>query len=327
MQKDVTDKLQLAAESGETQIAARAGPWKVLIVDDEDEVHVVSRLALDGFEFANRKLQLISAYSGAEARKILSAESEIALVLLDVVMENESAGLDLVRFIRDELKNKFMRIVLRTGQPMRAPEHKVITEYDINDYKEKTELTRQKLFTSVHTSLSSYRDLVALDRNRRGLIKVVEASSRISELRSMEHFAKGVLEQLTALLYLDQDALIIAASGLAADRRNDAFEVIAGIGKFEELVGHFLKPGQGDELVLKRIAEALSRKKSCYSTDYYAGYYKTASGLEHILYVSANMPISMPDMSLIEMFSRNVAIAHETAMMMSRDAREPKSAS
>ncbi len=316
-----SDPLVLARESelmqsGMTGQAKHGKPWKVLVVDDEDEIHVVTRLALQDFEFASRSLQLISAYSRAEAEAVLEENPDIALILLDVVMETEHSGLDLARFIREELKNRFVRIVLRTGQPGQAPEHKVITGYDINDYKEKTELTRQKLFTTVYTSLSSYRDLVALDGNRRGLVKVIEASAKIFELRAMETFAEGVLEQLTSLLYLDQDAMVIMSSGLAADKENEDFMIVAAIGRFREFVGRSLRTAAHKE-VLDRINEGLKRKGSRFGEDYYVGYYQTESGVEHVLYVSANSPITVPDRNLIELFAHNVAIAHENARLFS----------
>jgi response regulator RpfG family c-di-GMP phosphodiesterase len=315
-----TDELQLAHEHAPVATVAPGHEryWKVLIVDDEEEVHVVTRLALGEFEFANRRLQLISAYTGAEAKKIMAENRDIALILLDVVMETDQSGLDVARYIREKLGNHFVRIVLRTGQPGQAPEHKVITDYDINDYKEKTELTRQKLFTTVYTSLSSYRDLVALDGNRRGLVKVIESSARIFELRSIEYFAEGVLEQLTALLYLDQDAMVIMTSGLAADRSNGSFSVVAATGRFQQHVGEDIRESVHPE-VMSRLLEGLKRRGSYFGDDYYVGYYQTDSGVEHILYVSANAPISVPDRNLIEMFARNVAIAHENVRLMSRD--------
>jgi response regulator RpfG family c-di-GMP phosphodiesterase len=315
---NVADPLLLAkeAEHSPVNMTGRVQPWKILIVDDEAEVHVVTRLALQDFEFASRGLQLISTYSGAEARTALKENPDLALVLLDVVMETDHSGLDLARYIREELKNRFVRIVLRTGQPGQAPEHKVITGYDINDYKEKTELTRQKLFTTVYTSLSSYRDLIALDGNRRGLVKVIEASAKIFELRSMEYFAEGVLEQLTALLYLDQDALVIVSSGLAADKNNGNFNIVAATGRFREFVGRDLR-SSAQEQVIQRIENGLRRKGSCFGDDYYVGYYQTESGIEHILYVSANSPLTVPDRNLVEMFAHNVAIAHENARLLS----------
>lgn len=318
--KAAADGLLLAQEPGDRQKTAtlRQGrPWKLLIVDDEKEVHDVTRLALSDFEFANCPLELLHAFSGKEALEIMSKNPDIALVLLDVVMETEHAGLDVVRSIREEMKNRFVRIILRTGQPGQAPEHKVITSFDINDYKEKTELTRQKLFTTVYTSLSSYRDLLALDGNRRGLVKVIEASAKIFELRSLEYFAEGVLEQLTALLYLDQDAMVIMSSGLAADRDNGDFNVVAATGQYQHYVGKDLRKDL-DHSVLERVNHSMQSKGSTFGTNYYVGYYKTDSGVEHILYVSANSAISVPDCNLIELFTRNVAIAHENARLLDR---------
>lgn len=110
-------------------------PWCVLLVDDDEQMHQITRLALTGFKFQNRPLELISVLSGLEARKVMAERSDIALALVDVVMETEHAGLDLVRYIREELQNRQVRLVLRTGQAGQAPEDRVIKEYEIDDYK------------------------------------------------------------------------------------------------------------------------------------------------------------------------------------------------
>lgn len=136
-------------------------PWKVLIVDDDEEIHFITKLALKDFVFDGRKLEFISAFSGEEAKKIIKEHKDIALVLLDVVMEDDNAGLKVVKYIRDVEKNQIIRIILRTGQPGQAPESKVIIEYDINDYKTKTELTAQKLVSIIVTALRSYRDIIS----------------------------------------------------------------------------------------------------------------------------------------------------------------------
>ena len=134
----------LIEEDEEVQPAGGAGApdqrqWRVLIVDDDVDVHAVTRLALRNVSFKGRELELFSAYSGREAFEILRDTPDIALVLLDVVMETDDAGLILARRIREELHNAIVRVVLRTGQPGQAPEQRVIIEYDINDYKAKTE--------------------------------------------------------------------------------------------------------------------------------------------------------------------------------------------
>ncbi|MEA3523667.1 MAG: HD domain-containing protein [Campylobacterota bacterium] len=145
--------------------------WKVLIVDDEKDIHAVTELSLGNFEFDGQKLHFISAYSAKEAEGVLQKHNDIALVLLDVVMESDYAGLELVKYIRNTLNNSLIRIVLRTGQPGSAPEEEVIKSYDINDYKDKTELTSIKLKSTVHNAIKSYRDMVALDENASTLLK------------------------------------------------------------------------------------------------------------------------------------------------------------
>jgi CheY-like chemotaxis protein len=148
---------------------------KVLIVDDEEEVHVVTKLVLNNFIFEGKRIELLSVYSANEAKIILEKYEDIALILLDVVMERADAGLQLVKYIREVMKNNLVRIVLRTGQPGEAPEAQIIVEYDINDYKEKTELTAQKLLTTLISALRSHRDLLTIDMNKRGLEKNIQS--------------------------------------------------------------------------------------------------------------------------------------------------------
>lgn len=284
-------------------------PWRILIADDEKEVHGVTSLALSGFRYRDRGLEFLHAYSGQEAQTMLQANPDIALVLLDVVMESDHAGLDVVQFVRNTLHNPFTRIVLRTGQPGQAPELDVITRYDINDYKYKTELTRERLFTTVYTSLSTYRDLMALDQNRRGLSKVIDASAEIFELHSLEQFAQGVLEQLTALLFLERDAVVVRISGIAAHGPGPALQIVAGTGAYEPLVGADAMTTLPQD-IQDRIAMA---RKDCiplYGSDYFVGCHSEEGDGQLVFYLGANRVLSKPDGQLIEKFCRNVAIAH-----------------
>jgi len=152
--------------------------WKVLIVDDEIEIHKITKLALQDFTFENKFINFISAYSGKESKEIIKDNQDIALILLDVVMETEEAGLEVVKYIRDILGNQIVRIILRTGQPGQVPEDVVIVSYDINDYKTKTELTNKKLFTTVVTALRSFRTLNQIESSKSELEKIAAASAR-----------------------------------------------------------------------------------------------------------------------------------------------------
>lgn len=153
--------------------------WKILIVDDDEQIHLMTSLVLKDTVFQEQPIELISAYSADEAKSILQRDQDIALILMDVVMETEQAGLELVKYIRNELKNLKVRIILRTGQPGSAPEKKIIIEYDINDYKEKTELTFQKLFTTVISSLRTYDYISQLEFQRGNLQRLIELNSTL----------------------------------------------------------------------------------------------------------------------------------------------------
>ncbi|MDP3856612.1 MAG: DUF3369 domain-containing protein [Stagnimonas sp.] len=303
----MSDELSFAAESTLPSRAQRAR-WKLLIVDDEVEVHQVTELALADFRFAGRGLEFLHAYSAAEARRILGETPDIAVVLLDVVMESEHAGLEVVEYIRNVLGNRFLRLVLRTGQPGQAPELEMITNYDINDYKYKTELTRERLFSTVYTSLSVYRDLMALEASRKGLEKVIEASAHIFELHSVEAFTQGVLEQLTALLFLDRDAVIAHADGLAAADDHERYTIVAATGSFSGLVGARACASL-PTTVVERIRAALSSSEDLFGEDYYVGVQSIPRPL--VFYVTADVPISLTDRRAISLFHRNVALAHQ----------------
>ncbi len=132
--------------------------WCVLMVDDDAEVHTVTRLALRGYEFQGRSLEFISAFSGKEGQQIFEDRKDIALALVDVVMERDQAGLELVDYVRHTLDNHRTRMVVRTGQPGLVSRQTGIDGYEIDDYREKTELTIQKLRALLDSQLGAYRE-------------------------------------------------------------------------------------------------------------------------------------------------------------------------
>jgi signal transduction histidine kinase/AraC-like DNA-binding protein len=156
--------------------------WKVMVVDDEEDIHSVTRIALKSFSYRDRGIEFIHSHSAEESKPLLRANPDIALILLDVVMETNTAGLDLVKFIRDDVHLKYTQIILRTGHPGYAPEREVIVSYEINDYKTKTELTAFKLFTLVLASLRAYDSVTELERMRLGLEdKIKERTAELEQ--------------------------------------------------------------------------------------------------------------------------------------------------
>ncbi len=200
--------LKLKPASPPTSATPQLRDWRILVVDDDAEVHAVTRLILGKMHYKGRGIELLSAHSGIEARQVMTSQSDIAVVLLDVVMETDDAGLRLVSVIREELGNTATRIILRTGQPGQAPEEQVIVDYDINDYKAKSELTAQKLFTTVVAALRSYETIVALEKTRKGLEKILDSTSALFQVHSLQQFATGVLTQLSAFLGCQPNGII-----------------------------------------------------------------------------------------------------------------------
>ncbi len=300
----MADSLQFAAPT-----TRALPPWKVLIVDDEPEVHNVTRLVLGNFRFDDRRLQFLSAYSAAEARELLKTHQDVAVVLLDVVMESEQAGLQLVRSIREELGNPFVRIVLRTGQPGQAPEQEVIATYDINDYKEKTELTAPKLATTMYTALRAYRDMRTIESHRQGLEQVIRASAQVFAHQNSQEFASAVLGQLAELVGMERGALYCTV-----DHPNGAlpehFQVAAATGDFARFTDRNADERLPPALV-QSLREAYLGKQHHFAPDHYVLHFIDSQHTESLLFVGEAWNLSPLEYKLVELFCTNVSIAFE----------------
>jgi len=177
-------------------------PWRVLIVDDDVDVHVVTKFSLSNVCFQGRRLSFLHAYSGEEALTTLRTTPDIALVLLDVIMETSDAGLNVARHIRETLHNNLVRIVLRTGQPGQALEHSIILDYDINDFWCKTDLTTRKLFTTVISSLRAYSGLEQAHRQAQALQQELDEAKALL----------AAVDQHAAIVTLDERGKIVTVN-------------------------------------------------------------------------------------------------------------------
>ncbi|MBE0483066.1 MAG: response regulator [Bacterioplanes sp.] len=189
-------------------------PITLLVVDDDESVLQVTRLILSRYRFANKSLRILQANSAHQARQLLSEYPDIAVVLLDVVMETDDAGLQLVSHIRQYLGNHRVRIVLRTGQAGFAPEHEVVQNYDINDYLSKSEATSQRLQLSLTTAIRSYRDIVAAEQLAKQLVKADQAS--IAKTRFLTHMSHEIRTPLNGLV---GTIGLLAQSSLSAEQQ------------------------------------------------------------------------------------------------------------
>ncbi len=189
---------------------ATSDKYTILVVDDEPDMHALSRLSLKKLKYKDKGVELAFAFTGAEAVAFMKAHPETAVILLDVVMETSTAGLDACQSIRSEIGNEFVRILLRTGQPGAAPEKKVIESYDIDGYLAKAELTTNRLYTAVRSALKTYSELLELQQHREILNFVHESVIALQNSDSLE----GSLQQIL------ETAVVIAPTPLAVLKLN-----------------------------------------------------------------------------------------------------------
>lgn len=305
------DKLIFADEvSKESEIEDKREPWKILIADDEEEVHTITRMVMEDFVFDNGSVELLHAYTGRETKKILSEIPDVAIILLDVVMETDDAGLEVVRYIREELANKFIRIILRTGQPGKAPEREIISGFDINDYKEKTELTAQKLFTTITSSLRAYKDLRIIEKNRKGLEIIINSTGQLFANQRLKTFTEGVLIQLSSILQMTEDTLFLQAFGFVASDIKDNFKIIAATGKYNKFVNSNVSDTLSNK-IQHYLNQAIQKERSLFIDDVFVGFFKTKNNFRNLMFLEGCGNLTDMDKDLIRVFSVNVGVAFD----------------
>jgi signal transduction histidine kinase/CheY-like chemotaxis protein len=301
-----TEFIVLVDDGPDRRPAQPAPRWKVAVIDDDPAVHSGTRFALQDYQLNGRKLELLFAKSAKEGRELLKAHRDIAVILLDVVMETDSSGLELIEYIRKDLNNEVARIILRTGQPGQAPERRVIVDYDINDYKAKTELTADKLFTAITAALRSYEQLKRLTETRRGLGIIVEAASQMFESGSLQKFSEGVLTQLSSLIDADCAGMLV----LREESDNTEFRVLAGSGSYRDFTTPEGRTGIGRDLGAL-IEQTFTDRKHAFLDGRTLLYLRTASGREIVVLIDAQKHLSETDRALVEVFCGRLAVAFD----------------
>lgn len=287
--------------------------WRVLIVDDDEDVHQATRFALSSTPILGRPLHFLHAYSAAEAKDLLSVERDIAVMLLDVVMEREDAGLQLVQVVRGELGIRDTRIILRTGQPGYAPEIEAIRDYDINDYKTKSDLSRNRLYTALTAAIRSYEQIHALNLSRRGLDQIVRGSGELMARHTLHEFAAGIIEQIAELLGVAQDGLVVERSvseSLAAGR------IAAASGRYADCADTTLAslaPPLGSYL-----AAVMRERQSAFADHEITLFIGGESGRDMVVHIPLAKPLSDIEKRLLDVFCANIAISLDNVILFGR---------
>ncbi len=313
-QEDEDDAIQII-NAPQNNIASLENVWHILIVDDEPEIHEVTSLVLNNSVILGRKLILHSAYSAQQAKELLQSNIEFCMSFIDVVMESEHAGLDLITWIREDLKNTTIRLVLRTGQAGNAPEEKVISQYDIHDYKTKTELTQRKLTTCVYSSIRSYRDITTISKSLEAFKKLIASSTSILKVDNISEFASAALSNLLSLMALDSSSVYIVRH--ETDFLNNMAETyLACSGKFGE------RPANINNIsatIKEKINNTFIHKSNELTKQSFISYYKTSQDACAVLYIEFDSPPKGFQKDLAEIFSTNVALVFENLVRHQQD--------
>ncbi|MGF6274961.1 diguanylate cyclase (GGDEF)-like protein [Massilia sp. UYP11] len=295
----VRDDLVFADEAA---VAASPRPaWRILLVDDDADVHSTTTFALGNVEMQGRPLAFLHAYSAGDAFDLLARERDIAVILLDVVMERADAGLLLVRRIRDELGLHDVRIILRTGQPGYAPEMEAIRGYDINDYRTKSELTRTKLYTTVAAAIRSYQQIRALDANRIGMERIVAACAELMTLHGVRNVAAGILAQAGRLVGQPPEGVLCSRDG--GHGRPETLRAVAAAGACRNLEGLELT-GQ-----FALAAERTLLERQCGAEDGLLNmYFPGKAGRDFAACIPLDRPVDEVERRLLQVFCGMVAV-------------------
>lgn len=300
----IIDDTDLQEDAGLVR-EANTFSWHILIVDDEQLVHDATELALKHEKIFGRSIVLHHAYSAQEGLDKIRADVEYVAALIDVVMEKKDSGLTLVQAIREEGHHE-LRIVLRTGQPGYAPELSVLSTYDINDYRTKTELTKTKLLSVLVTAIRSYQQLRAINRARKGLELIVDASSNLFQQQNVERFGNGVLTQITALLGKQTSGMVCIA-----DNRNrrtpelQDYSVICGTGTFQDYLSRPLSNVPHSEM-RQQFAEALTRDIVTRESGSIAMHVSSYQGDRAFIYIDCDFELSNDSIALLRIFGMNI---------------------
>lgn len=194
------------------------GFWRILVVDDDPDVHDITKLALKNLTWRKRQFEITSAHSAGEARELLAKnETLFHVAIVDVVMETDDAGLELCKYVRSTF-GLSIRLILRTGQPGIAPEEWVLENFDIDDYLSKSEATAARLFSAIRVCLRASQDISEIEASNRTL------SVANAELTRHQTLAKELVSKLN-----DQEkaALIQMVDGTASPGSHDKTEILA----------------------------------------------------------------------------------------------------
>lgn len=278
--------------------------WRVLTVEDNAAFLKAFRYSLKHLNILGRKLEVLSANSFQQARDVIRDNPDLALIFIDVVMEEDDAGLQCVQFIREELGMLNVRLILLTGQPGMAPNRQVMRDYDVDDYWLKTDIDDEKIYTILTGNIKTWRYLNELDVARKGMEAIVNASHNISQHRDLDAFSEASLEEAQRLIGVEQGGIMTVRFPEMSFHEPT---IVAASGVFEPFQNQPVSRLK-QSILRERIEQAMQRKMHAFTDDYSLLYFSHSEPkpAEYLMVVSSDRPLTKADIKLLEVFSTNI---------------------
>lgn len=314
-----TDALIGFRDEAPAPAASPASAWRILAVDDDQGFQQVLAHALHDLHILGRPIELHQAYSLSEAARRLAHDHDFAVILADVVMETEDAGLRLVKGVREMLGLYEPRIVLLTGQPGFAPVDEVMETYDLSDYCLKSDLASRGLKNVLTAAIRGYSHLIAVTSARKGLQLILEASNRLTTARTIEQIASAVLVELADLLKVPAEGIVCVEGLDGAEALPEAEPVIIGAaGQFETYLKGSLQ-NLPDRDIAECITAALSGRHPIARDDCQVLYFPRQHAMaDYAVYLATGRPLEASEHELLGVFSANASKGFGNVALISR---------
>ena len=316
------DELGFLPESDLPAGSASSPVWRVLAVDDDPKFQRSLAFALANMELMGRSIELVQAYSMAEAAALLGQDPHFAVVLVDVVMETEDAGLRLIKAVREILGVSETRFILLTGQPGMAPAESVMQDYDLSDYVLKSDLATRGIRNILTAAVRNYHQLKTISAARRGLQLIVESSNRLLGIRNLSQIASATLSEIATLINVPDEGLVCvnraAAVGLAEGTEEPEPITITASGRFRPYINRALRELPDSE-VQTILYQALLEKAFVGAPEGQVLFFsKSAAISEFAIYVATGRQLTETEMELLHVFAANVSRGFGNVALISK---------
>ncbi|MTI09031.1 EAL domain-containing protein [Curvivirga aplysinae] len=280
--------------------------WCMLLVDDDESIHQRVRDEIENFRFEGCKIEVLHAYNAIEAKELLLNNAHIAVIFHDYVSDRAQASFNFVDFVRNDLGNSEIRIILRGTRYSTFTDWDLISRYDISDYRSKNDLVADKFYTTLTATLRSYKRLHEINTNRLGLEKITKHTASLMKVRSPQEFWQQLRAFMCESFPVTDDFLMLTLDG----KSNKNLRVVDSGGKYRQLPTECRLHNLHEDVV-DCARSALSMRTKQIRSSTLTLYLETSNATQLIIFHGLKRKLRETETRLIDVFVSNAAIAFD----------------